>query len=186
MAKDVEITLKKEGSGDIVVKCPSKIKLHPAMAAIVALYGCPPAAIKPTQGKDILKAYALFAGIFAAGALVIIPPVGIIALIVMIVLNIRYNKDYFYNFIKKRLEEGYSVEQEEHKQLLREAGLPVDSVTSSAALPPSSPVSVTSAAPKVSQEDVFAQLEKLANLKEKGILNDEEFAAQKAKLLGSK
>lgn len=185
MAKNVEITLKKEGAEDIVIKCPPKIKIHPAMAAIVALYGCPPAAIKPTQGKDILKDWALFAGIFVASALFIIPVVGIVAFIVMIVLNIRFNKNYFYNFIKKRLEEGYSVEQEEHKQLLRDAGLPVDSVQSSPALSSSS-VSVTSAAPKVSQEDAFGQLEKLASLKEKGILSDEEFAAQKAKILGSK
>lgn len=33
-------------------------------------------------------------------------------------------------------------------------------------------------------EDVAAQLEKLADLKAKGVLTDEEFAAQKAKLLG--
>lgn len=36
----------------------------------------------------------------------------------------------------------------------------------------------------VSSEDVYSQLEKLAALKEKGILSDEEFAAQKAKLVG--
>ncbi|MCI7576750.1 MAG: SHOCT domain-containing protein, partial [Spirochaetia bacterium] len=34
------------------------------------------------------------------------------------------------------------------------------------------------------QKDITAELEKLASLKEKGILSDEEFAAQKAKLLG--
>lgn len=36
---------------------------------------------------------------------------------------------------------------------------------------------------KQSQSDSLAQLEKLAQLKEKGILSDEEFKAQKAKLL---
>jgi membrane protease subunit (stomatin/prohibitin family) len=34
-----------------------------------------------------------------------------------------------------------------------------------------------------SESDTIAQLEKLGELKEKGILTDEEFAAQKAKLL---
>lgn len=35
-----------------------------------------------------------------------------------------------------------------------------------------------------SGDDVIAQLEKLGQLRDKGILTDEEFAAQKAKLLG--
>jgi hypothetical protein len=38
-------------------------------------------------------------------------------------------------------------------------------------------------APAQAEDDVFAQLEKLADLKAKGILTDEEFAAAKAKLL---
>ena len=44
--------------------------------------------------------------------------------------------------------------------------------------PPSQP-----AAP-VPQDDVIAQLERLAALKDQGILTEEEFAQQKAKLLG--
>jgi Short C-terminal domain len=35
------------------------------------------------------------------------------------------------------------------------------------------------------EDDKFAQLEKLAQLKQQGILTDEEFAAEKAKILGS-
>ena len=42
---------------------------------------------------------------------------------------------------------------------------------------------VAPAQPAPGTEDVAAQLEKLADLKAKGILTDEEFAAQKAKLL---
>jgi hypothetical protein len=38
-------------------------------------------------------------------------------------------------------------------------------------------------APAAPEEDVFAQLEKLGELHEKGILTDEEFAAQKARVL---
>ena len=46
----------------------------------------------------------------------------------------------------------------------------------------------TSGAQKIiggNAEDAVAQIEKLAALKEKGILSDEEFAAQKAKILGA-
>ena len=39
-------------------------------------------------------------------------------------------------------------------------------------------------APAVSQADMIAQLEQLGRLHEAGVLTDEEFAAQKAKLLG--
>jgi len=39
-------------------------------------------------------------------------------------------------------------------------------------------------APVASQTDVIAQLEQLGRLHESGVLTDEEFAAQKAKLLG--
>lgn len=41
------------------------------------------------------------------------------------------------------------------------------------------------AAPPPAEDDKFAQLGKLAELKEQGILTDEEFAAEKAKILGS-
>jgi hypothetical protein len=40
------------------------------------------------------------------------------------------------------------------------------------------------AAPAAEEDDVFAQLEKLGQLHDKGILTDEEFAAQKARVLG--
>ncbi len=40
-------------------------------------------------------------------------------------------------------------------------------------------------APPPPQGDTLDQLEKLADLKSKGILTEEEFAAQKAKILGS-
>jgi hypothetical protein len=39
--------------------------------------------------------------------------------------------------------------------------------------------------PAASQEDVIAQLERLGALHAQGILTDDEFAAQKAKLLGT-
>ena len=44
---------------------------------------------------------------------------------------------------------------------------------------------ITSSSATSGSEDVSSKLEKLAALKEKGILTDEEFAAQKAKILGT-
>ena len=51
------------------------------------------------------------------------------------------------------------------------------------AAPPPAPAPVA-AVPDDDGDDVIAQLEKLGQLRDKGILTDEEFAAQKAKLLG--
>ena len=48
---------------------------------------------------------------------------------------------------------------------------------------PAAATGVAASAP-ASQNDVISQLERLANLKAQGFLTEEEFAAQKAKLLG--
>ena len=48
--------------------------------------------------------------------------------------------------------------------------------------PAPAPAAAPPAAP--SEDDTIAQLERLAALKSQGILTDEEFAAQKAKILG--
>jgi len=52
-----------------------------------------------------------------------------------------------------------------------------------AAPPPPQPEYIPAQAP-AAQEDVISQLERLGALKAQGLLTEEEFAAQKAKLLG--
>ncbi len=52
-----------------------------------------------------------------------------------------------------------------------------------AAPPPPQPEYIPAQAPAM-QEDVITQLERLGALKAQGLLTEEEFAAQKAKLLG--
>jgi len=51
--------------------------------------------------------------------------------------------------------------------------------------PPPPPPAAAPAAPAEAEDDVFAQLEKLADLHTKGVLTDEEFAASKARILGT-
>lgn len=71
--------------------------------------------------------------------------------------------------VRHRQEQRYAAQdQERYEQQLAEQ---------QAAAPPPAP-----AAPV---DDKFAQLEKLAELQKQGILTDEEFAAEKAKILGS-
>jgi len=124
MKKDVEITLKKDGSDDIIVMCPEKIKLHPVAALLAISYGLPPARIKPKQGKDILKAFALFLGIFVSLAVCYINVLlGIVLCVGFFVANFLFNKNYFFNFISKKLGEGYTVDTEAQKNILEKAGV---------------------------------------------------------------
>jgi len=53
-----------------------------------------------------------------------------------------------------------------------------------AAAPPAQPAAPPAAAPAAGEQSTIEQLKELAALKEQGILSDEEFAAQKAKILG--
>jgi hypothetical protein len=55
----------------------------------------------------------------------------------------------------------------------------------SAAPPPQEVVYVEAPPAPAAEEDVITQLERLGALKAQGILTEEEFAAQKAKLLGA-
>jgi hypothetical protein len=51
--------------------------------------------------------------------------------------------------------------------------------------PPPSEPAPTAPAPSAGGDDRLAQLKQLADLKAQGILTDEEFAAEKARILGS-
>ncbi|UTY25217.1 SHOCT domain-containing protein [Treponema denticola] len=114
-----------------------------------------------------------------------LPGLGIIALIGLFVLNIVVTKNYFFNYIKKCISEGYVPESEESRVILSNAGI----------LLPTQQNNVASTVAKISKEstqtysqptrDFVQELEKLANLKEKGILTQEEFEAQKQKLLNN-
>lgn len=124
MKKDVEITLKKDGSNDIIIKCPEKIKLHPVAAWFALSYGLPPAKINPVQGKDVLKAYALFACIFLSLVLCCIAvPLGIIACLIVLCINLNFTRNYFFDFIRGKIADGYQVENEDQRKLLEAAGI---------------------------------------------------------------
>ncbi len=123
MKKDIEITLKKDGSNDIIVKCPQKVKLSVMGALFAIRFGLPPADVSPVQVKDVIKCIGLFLSIFIACILFVVPPLGVIALAGVVALNVIYNKNYFFNFIQKKMEEGYKVEDEEQRKLLEDAGL---------------------------------------------------------------
>lgn len=124
MAKKIEVILKKDGSEDITVTCPENVKLSVPGALLAIKFGLPPSDVKPVQVKDVVKCIALFFAIFVACIFFTISvKLGIIALIIAFVANIIYNQNYFFNFIRKKIAEGYTVENEEHKNLLQAAGV---------------------------------------------------------------
>jgi hypothetical protein len=57
-------------------------------------------------------------------------------------------------------------------------------IETAAAVPAASPPAAPAPAAPAPQEDVITQIERLGALKAQGLLTEEEFAAQKAKLLG--
>lgn len=124
MKKDIEIVLKKEGLKDITVKCPQTIKL-PAWRVYTAIYaGLPPLSIKPADIKGLLITVLAFFAIFVSCAFFMVSvALGIIVFGAVVAFNFVYTKNYFFNFIKKKLAEGYSPENEEQNQILKEAGV---------------------------------------------------------------
>lgn len=85
--------------------------------------------------------------------------------------------------VQRRQQERYAnqqAEQQAAEQQQWEAQQYQAQQAAAAAPPPPPPP----AAPAAGGVDVVAELQKLAALKEQGILNDAEFAAAKAKLLG--
>ena len=124
MAKDVEIILKKEGEKDITVKCPRTVKLSALRVYLAINMGLPPLSIKPADMKGLGITVLAFLAIFVACAFFTVSiGLGAIVLAAVLVFNFVYTKNYFFNFIKKKLAEGYSVDDAEQNQILQEAGV---------------------------------------------------------------
>jgi hypothetical protein len=79
---------------------------------------------------------------------------------------------------------GRRAAQSQQRESDQEARLEQLESQQYAAPPPQQAYAPPPPAPAAPQVDVIAQLEQLGRLHESGVLTDEEFAAQKAKLLG--
>jgi hypothetical protein len=84
---------------------------------------------------------------------------------------------------KAQQEADAQAYQDQQQQAAMQAEVAAQMAAQQAQAPaPAAPAAAPGAA---AQGDTIAQLQQLAALKEQGILTEEEFAAQKAKLLGS-
>ena len=85
--------------------------------------------------------------------------------------------------VQRRQSNKWAAKEQEaqaQQQAVYEQGVADAQAAQAAAAPP--PAAAPAAAPAA--EDPIAQIEKLGKLKEQGLLTEEEFAAQKAKILG--
>lgn len=126
MAKKIKIIMQKEGEKDICIKCHPEIKLSFIKGLLGLMFsGISPFKAKPINIKDLLIGFLLFCSIFVIPLIFFLysTALSVVVFIALVAANVIYNKDYCFNFIKKRLSEGYVVEDEEHKKLLEAAGV---------------------------------------------------------------
>jgi len=115
------IELEKEGQQTISVECPVKIKSNFIQTFVTLHYGFPQFNVKPMPWKSFLCYVLLFLCIFIP--VIIIPIPGIFIGIAFIIVNFIAIKNYYFNFIRKRLSEGYVINDPEAKQLCEAAGV---------------------------------------------------------------
>ncbi|MET0780915.1 MAG: SHOCT domain-containing protein [Microbacterium sp.] len=75
-------------------------------------------------------------------------------------------------------------EQQQYEAAQQQAQIDAAAQAAAAQYAPPAPAPAAPAAAPAGGTDIVAELQKLASLKDAGILSDEEFAAAKAKLLG--
>ena len=133
------IELEKEGQQTISVECPVKIKSNFIQTFVTLRYGFPQFNVKPMPWKSFFGYILLFLCIFlipnigrAIDAIIdevfyeettIGSILGIIGGIAFIIVNFIATQNYYFNFIRKRLSEGYVINDSEAKQLCEAAGV---------------------------------------------------------------
>lgn len=86
--------------------------------------------------------------------------------------------------VQRRQQDKAQNQYDEQQAAAAEQQAQVDAAAQAAAAQYAPPAAPAAPAPAAGGTDLVAELQKLASLKDAGILTDEEFAAAKAKLLG--
>lgn len=180
-----QLVLKKDGFKDIEINnCPEKIKLTPWQTFNEVFNGLPAMQVKPIDWKGV----GIMLGSFSGGILLLcvfgemeMLPLALISLLAGLGFCAYYTKNYFFNFIKQKITEGYVPETQEMNEFLLKAGIYNDGTVGTEN---ATSHTMQNTGTKETFPNVAAELEKLASLMEKGILSREEFDEQKKKLLG--
>lgn len=122
LKKKIEIKLVKSGEKDVIINCPESIKLGLLDLYMALRLDIPPLNIKPINYVSIVINLLLYALIYAVPALLLYfgtsTAVFLILTSITIALNIVVNKNYYWNFICKKLKEGYLPANEETRAIL--------------------------------------------------------------------
>ena len=179
----VEITLVKDNCNSIVINCPEKIKLNFIQLYLAVVFGCPALDVEPKDWKGAGLIYGTFFGAFLACALFasVNAFLAILALLGLMIANAIITKNYFLNYIKKLIAAGYVPKTENDKHVLENAGIYVPN--SNTVHKTDASIQDTATTSTVTQTNYSQELEKLAELKDKGILTQEEFESKKKKIL---
>lgn len=121
----VSIVLEKAGNPPITVNCPAKIKQNPALVLLtMRTSGFPPLNVTPKDWKGFGIHLVAFLSIFLfAATSQVIGGIGLILALVDLVLNCILEANYYFNFIKTKIKEGYSIADSEQRALCEQAGV---------------------------------------------------------------
>lgn len=129
----VELLLKNPAGQECRISCYEKIKMDFWQMYFELRFGIPALNIKPVKASDVVITFVLFFLIFILPAL-FQGWFGILLCLTMLVVNVVYTMNFYFNSIKKKLQEGYVPADADTAAILRNAGL-VDGTSSAVASP---------------------------------------------------
>lgn len=132
-SKEVEIKLIKESFEEITINCPKSIKLKLLDLYTALRLDIPPLHVKPRNYITIILHLLLYLSMFLIPFTIIyygieydmssnIPFImAIIIGIILLIINIIVAKNYYWNIIHKKLQQGYKPANDESKSILKNA-----------------------------------------------------------------
>ncbi len=120
--KAIEFLLKKEGEQDITVTSPENIRLNFFQTLMTARVDWPPLNVKPKDWKGFATDILLLVLLIALGATQTV--LGIIFGLIFLVAYFSMNRNYYWNFIQGKIDDGYGI-SEEQQSFLANAGINV-------------------------------------------------------------
>ena len=117
--------LEKEGCPTISVQCPAKIKQNPALVFVTMNHSIFPSLnVTPKDWKGFFLHLALF---LSMGVVAVIAQenliVGLPLALIDVLFNCIFEINYYFRFIKRKISEGYSVNDPEQRSLCEMAGI---------------------------------------------------------------
>lgn len=121
----VKIVLEKNGCTPISVICPNKIKANALLTWLTLRFsGFPQFNVTPTDWKNFWLYILAFISIFIFGWLgTSVSVIFIVIALADLIFNIIITANYYFNFIRKKLKEGYEIRDSEQRAICEKAGV---------------------------------------------------------------